>query len=264
MNGSPVVALVRGWVGLYTRGLPPVLRAARRDEIDDDLWCQLEEAAALGRSSGSLDAEMGLRLLLGMPADLSWRLTYRKPEGKSDPERSSSMNTHNLGVLAILGGLSFGIISILYIPFGEALWMGNAALVGMMATVIGVIAFSAAAVGLSVRFQDHLGLPGAIGAIVTPIGALLSMGATVAVLPIGSALLMWDLARIGVITKRASIVHAVTALILAVGSVALQGNTEVLAERALLPALIGPYLVSWIAIGATLLRPVAQPGPTSA
>ena len=58
MNGSPVADLVRGWVDLYTRGLPQELRAARRDEIADDLWCEQEEAAALGRSARSLDADL--------------------------------------------------------------------------------------------------------------------------------------------------------------------------------------------------------------
>ena len=37
MNGPGVTTLVRGWVELYTRGLPADVRAARRDEVDDDL-----------------------------------------------------------------------------------------------------------------------------------------------------------------------------------------------------------------------------------
>jgi hypothetical protein len=263
MNGSPVAGLVRGWVALYTRGMPAELRAARRDEIDDDLWCQLEEAAALGRPARSRDAEMGIRLLLGMPADLSWRLTYHKPETEADLERSSSMNTYNLGVLAIVGGLSYGILSILFVPIGEALWMGDFALLGMGVTLTGVIAFSAAAVGLASRFQDRIGPLGGVGAVATPIGALLSMGSIVAVLPVGSALLMWDLGRIGVISRLASIVHAAAAIILVVGSVTLRGDPGTIAERALLPALMGPYLVTWVAIGASLLRRVPQAGATS-
>ena len=78
MNGSPVAALVRGWVSLYIRGLPADARTARRDEIDDDLWCEHAEAAGLGRSARSLDADLFLRLLFGMPADVSWRLTHRR------------------------------------------------------------------------------------------------------------------------------------------------------------------------------------------
>ena len=54
MNGSPVAGLVHAWVDLYTRGLPADARAARRDEIADDLWCEHAEAEASGRSSRSL------------------------------------------------------------------------------------------------------------------------------------------------------------------------------------------------------------------
>ncbi len=67
MNGSPIAAIVRGWASLYTRGLPGDARAARRDDIDDDLWCEHAEAAAAGRSARSLDAELFMRLLYGMP-----------------------------------------------------------------------------------------------------------------------------------------------------------------------------------------------------
>jgi len=42
----------------------------RRDEIDDDLWCENAEAVAAGHSARSLDADLFLRLLLGMPADI--------------------------------------------------------------------------------------------------------------------------------------------------------------------------------------------------
>jgi hypothetical protein len=89
------------------------------------------------------------------------------------------------------------------------------------------------------------------------------MGSIVAVLPVGSALLMWDLGRIGVISRLASIVHAAAAIILVVGSVTLRGDPGTIAERALLPALMGPYLVTWVAIGASLLRRVPQAGATS-
>ena len=67
MNGSPVATLVRGWVDLYTRGLPADLRDARRDEVDDDLWCEQDEAAAAGRSARSLDADLFRASCSGCP-----------------------------------------------------------------------------------------------------------------------------------------------------------------------------------------------------
>ena len=51
MSGSRVAGLVHGWVSLYTRGLTADARAARRDEIDDDLWCEHADAAAAGRAA---------------------------------------------------------------------------------------------------------------------------------------------------------------------------------------------------------------------
>ena len=74
MSGSPVAALVRGWVRLFHQRVCADPRAARRDEADDDLWCQHEEADAAGRTARSLDADLGLRLLFGIPSDITWRL----------------------------------------------------------------------------------------------------------------------------------------------------------------------------------------------
>ena len=69
--------LVRRWVALYTRGLPPSIRDRRRAEIESDLWAHADEAAALGRAPAALDIEMLLRLVMGVPADLAWRRSHR-------------------------------------------------------------------------------------------------------------------------------------------------------------------------------------------
>ena len=66
--------LVRGWVALYTDGLPDTVRLARRNEIESDLWSQQEEATLAGRSNASLGVEIVARLVLGIAADLAWRL----------------------------------------------------------------------------------------------------------------------------------------------------------------------------------------------
>ena len=107
MNTSAIASLVRGWVDFYTRGLPADVRAARRDEVADDLWCQHEEAALKGRSSSSLNVEMFTRWLLGVPADLSWRLSHPGGAGAPAPERKSSAATRVIGGLAIIGGASW-------------------------------------------------------------------------------------------------------------------------------------------------------------
>jgi hypothetical protein len=75
---SAASTLVRGWVDLYTRGLPSELRDARRAEIESDLWEQAAEADGVGRAPLSVGSEMLARLALGMPADIGWRQAHRR------------------------------------------------------------------------------------------------------------------------------------------------------------------------------------------
>jgi hypothetical protein len=256
MNGSPVAGLVRGWVSLYTRGLPADARAARRDEIDDDLWCEHAEAAAAGRSARSLDADLFLRLLFGIPADVSWRLAFRRASTRLSPV-SSPMSTRTLGVLAIYAGAAPALLGILQYAMGDALWASGVALVLAFGAIF---AFPAAALGLAWRFSDHISPLGAIGAIVVTLGLALIILAPPAsvVLPVGSAMLMWDLARIGVLSRRIAIAQLVVAMF-AIG-------------LGLFPVLLGPgqtsippiavgvalyaYLLSWVAIGVSLIHGV--------
>ena len=269
MTGSSVAGLVRRWVDLYTRGLPADARTVRRDEIDDDLWCQHEEAAALGRSAHSLDAALFIRLVFGIPADLSWRLAYRRSPTPPSLDRSSSMSTRTLGMLAIVAGGSPMVLGILPYAMGDAVWASGIGLVLVFALFGSFFAFPAAALGLAWRFQDRLGPLGAVGAILVTLGSvLIILVPTVGFVahPVGSAMLMWDLARIGVLSRRLAIGQLV-AVILAIG-------------LGLVPALLGPgqtsippiaigvalyaYLLSWIAIGVSLIRRVPQALVTSA
>ncbi len=57
------------WVGLYTLGLDTDARGERRDEIASDLWEQAHDSPARQTALAIL-----LRCLLGIPADLSWRV----------------------------------------------------------------------------------------------------------------------------------------------------------------------------------------------
>jgi hypothetical protein len=258
MNGSTVAGLVRGWVGLYTRGLPADARTARRDEVDDDLWCEHAEAAAAGRSARSLDADLFLRLLFGMPADVSWRMTFRAKTAAASLETTSSMNTRGLGVCAIVAGLSFGIVLMLFIPIGEALWIGGNGVLGVLVSMVGAIAFVAAALGLAWRFHDRIGPLGGLGAIVTTLGAIMSLGVSVVPLMVGSAMLMWDLARIGIVSRLIPIAQFASAIVFTVGLVVWQAGIAETWSRALLVALFTPYLLTWVAIGVSLIRGVPQ------
>jgi hypothetical protein len=262
MSGSPVAAVVRGWVSLYTRGLPADARAARRDEIADDLWCEHAEAAAAGRSARSLDADLFLRLLFGMPADVSWRLAHRRPAPATSLATGPGMSTRTLGTLAIAAALTSGILFLFFIPFSHSVWTGSAGVYAMIGTLVAVFAFSATALGLAWRFQAHIGPIGGLGALATTFGAVMSMFGSIVPLLVGSAVLMLDLARIGVLSWVIPVVQVVT-VIAAVAFTVAQPNLDDMGTRALMVALLAPYLLTWLAIGVHLLRELPPAQATS-
>ena len=67
------VAIVRAWTRLYTGRLESTLREARRAEIESDLWEFQQDSTRAHRSPA---AHVLIRLLLGIPADLSWRAEH--------------------------------------------------------------------------------------------------------------------------------------------------------------------------------------------
>ena len=257
MNASPIAPLVRAWVDLYTRGLPDDTRAARLDEVEDDVWCQREEAFAVGRSARSLDTEMLLRLLFGMPADVSWRLSA----GGGGPtlERTPSRGARVLGVLAILGAASWTFLIAGYVFVGESIWGGPAGWVVFGATVVGGLAFAGAATGLALRYQDRLGLMGSMGGVLGGIGALFgALGAYQAdvLLPLGSGIMAWELGRAHILARRCAAVHALSGGLAAFLLLVVTASFPPTVWSLLL---IAPYLVSWMAIGVWLLGGVPSP-----
>jgi hypothetical protein len=62
--------VARSWVSLYTAGVDRAVGERRRREIDSDVWEQLHD-----EDSGRLAAAaVVVRTLLGVPADLTWRI----------------------------------------------------------------------------------------------------------------------------------------------------------------------------------------------
>jgi len=258
MNGWGVVALVRGWVDLYTRGMPATVRAARRDEVDDDLWCQHEEADALGRSPRSLAGEILLRLVLGIPADISWRVSHGGRASKV--ERSSSMSTRIIGSLGVIAGAGFTYLMARAITTpGDAMWDGTT----IVAFLAGGLAFVGAAIGLTWRFQDELRPLGVIGGLVAALSTLVGVVANDAPvillgLPIGSAMLAWDLSRAGILPRWLAVVHALGAIGFAATLIWTITDYETAIMNAGLIALSIPYSLTWMVIGASLLRGVPR------
>ncbi len=89
--------VVRGWVWLYTIGLPLEMRNARRTEIDSDVW---DHVHASGDAWSAL-----LRCLRGVPADLLWRLADAR-KNRSSTEGQLAMQTFmirsSLGLATII------------------------------------------------------------------------------------------------------------------------------------------------------------------
>ena len=73
------VAVVRAWTWVYTCRLPQDVRDTRRGEIESDLFESQRDA---GHSLG-LALQVTMRLLLGIPDDLQWRIAYGQAGRKS-------------------------------------------------------------------------------------------------------------------------------------------------------------------------------------
>jgi hypothetical protein len=169
------------------------------------------------------------------------------------------MSIRVIGTLAVLAGASWGITTILVLAFGESAWTGpNGAVVSAMG-LGGGVAFVAAAIGLIWRFQDQVSFVGVAGGALAGLGVLLGVlggYAAFAVFPIGSAALFWDLARAGILSRALSIVHALSGVAFLAPLIGTVVDYPAVIANNLLVALAIPYMLSWMAIGASLLRGV--------
>jgi hypothetical protein len=132
-------------------------------------------------------------------------------------------------------------------------------MVTVVAFLAGGLAFVGAAIGLIWRFQDELRLLGVIGGLVaglsTLIGVVVSDAPVVLLgLPIGSAMLAWDLGRAGILPRWLAVVHGLGAIGFAATVIGTLTDYETAIMNAGLIALSTPYMLSWILVGASLIR----------
>jgi hypothetical protein len=261
MNAEKSAAVVRRWVAIYTRGLPSEVRQNRRDEIDDDLWSQLLESSESGRTDRSMSGEVVARLVLGIPADVSWRVEQvRFPRNRATGGRSALMHAPGLAILAILGGIGWAIWPIPQALVGREWPAGEPVSLLLFVTVVGgAFSLVGAVVGLALRAGDKI-RPAT--AVIASLGALLGavslFGGAIALfvgLPLGSAVLLWELGRVGMIGAWLARAHvAAAALLLAMAGV-LFTNLALLDDPATAVPVIAlaiPYGLSWVAIGWSL------------
>lgn len=253
--------LVRGWVDLYTRGLPGELRDGRRDEIAGDLWSQFEEAAVIGRSERATANEILVRLVAGIPADISWRMAHRggKPEDAEEAKPSDdTTGTVGLGWTAIIAGV--GLMGLL-LRYSEVVTSD----VLYWAGVVAEVALALVLAGLALGFQDRLGRRAIVAASV---GALCAVLAAVGLwplmfaLPFCSAPLLWDLASERILGRWAAWSHAVTAgavIVIFIGF-ALGGlQYQIPTLGALAFSIWFAYPLTWVLIGLSLIRGAKSP-----
>jgi len=256
MTAERSAGLVRRWVRLYTRGLPAGIRQDRRDEIDDDLWCQALEASEAGRADRSLAAEVVTRLVLGIPADLSWRAEQARLAGeKAQRRRDITVHAPGSALLAVIGGIGWavwpipqGIVGTTW-PEGNPLSMvlflsvigGTSALVGAVAGFVAVAAD---------RMRTWVVLAVSISAAVGFIG-MAAVSPAIALLPVGSAILIWELGRIGLVSRRQVLAHVIATTVLLAVIVVIYNSTLLLSPSTAVPllALAIPYGLTWISIG---------------
>jgi hypothetical protein len=169
------------------------------------------------------------------------------------------MSTRAVAVLAMFGGAGWAIW-----PIPQALsgrdWPADSAvsLLLLVSVVIGTWALAGALIGLVFSFQDRIrwgaAALGSVGALAGAVSVTGLYGAIVA-LPIGSAVLAWELGRAGGLSTGLSRAHIVTAIIIVVLFAAYFANPALYDDRATavpLMTLILPYAFSWIAIGWSL------------
>jgi TonB family protein len=96
------VSCVRGWTRWYTWRLPPAVRDARREEIESDLWESLHDPEM---TAGWLVVQMMMRLTLGIPDDLAWRLLSHPTATRSAMLRTA-MTAAAMCTLLLVAALS--------------------------------------------------------------------------------------------------------------------------------------------------------------
>lgn len=75
-------SIVRVWTWIYTAGMSPRERTARRAEIASDVWESVHDSAERGESPLIAAAHLLLRLVTGVPDDLMWRMEYTINRGR--------------------------------------------------------------------------------------------------------------------------------------------------------------------------------------
>lgn len=173
------------------------------------------------------------------------------------------MNTRMVGALWIVAGASFVGAATIVALLGPMPSLGALGAIMVAIGSIGAFAFVGAVLGLVWQFRERLGRLSALAGGVAALGMLLGVIEVppgFALLPLGSAVLVWDLSRAHVISRGLATVSGLSAIVLLVPMIGPLFGISDSAATPQLAALGLPYLLSWIVLGVSLLRgtPTAQ------
>jgi hypothetical protein len=119
----------------------------------------------------------------------------------------------------------------------------------------GMALLAVSTLGLVVAFQDRIGSGGALAGSLGAVGGILGLMGAYAMmfaLPVGSAIVVWDLARSRVLSRWLAIAHIASAVGLALLIAAYMNNSPL--AGTVVFALF--YPLTWLAIGGVVLRGV--------
>jgi hypothetical protein len=177
------------------------------------------------------------------------------------------MSTRVLGAAAVFAGLCWGVLAIVVAVMG---WRSIQLFDAIMSITgfVSTVAFAVVLVGLAIQFQDQLTSRAPLAAALAASGALLlAMGAhpMIVLFPLGSAIVVWDLARIGIVPRQLAIAHVASALGLLGLLVAMVVDYRVVFSGAnpIVALATIPYSLTWIGIGGVLRPGVLRPEPRS-
>ncbi len=173
-----------------------------------------------------------------------------------------------LGLLAILGGVGVTIGAGIHVvltlaspdvrPWDVVKDPLEASIMAV-AGIGGIVALAVVIAGLAFLFQDRISNGTALAASIGSVGGVLGvLGAFPALflMPIGSAILAWDLARARVLSRWEAAAHVASAIGFLVSIAAMMNNTQL--GVAVVLTLF--YPLTWLAIGGSVLRSVPM-GP---
>jgi hypothetical protein len=169
------------------------------------------------------------------------------------------MGARVIGALAVIGGASWGTMIFFTAISNPTDWTVTTPTADMFLILTGGLGLTAGILGPAWLYQDEVraqaGLAAATGGLGTVLVALGGYEAFL-VVPIASAIVVWEMARIGVLSRALAVVHGLSGAAFVAVVVSSQIDYTATLSNHLLVALGLPYMLTWIVIGSAFLRGV--------